>query len=179
MFSKLPFRRDPADLYYDSHFSARWLRTRIGPELFEKAFKFSVVRDPFDRLVSSYEFIRQVNTHHAHEAAKRMGFKEFLKYQKRRNLSYFRPQLYYLSDRHGNIIVDKIYRFEEFDNVLEDVCSHIGIPAPEAMPHRNSSKRASLSSYYDDEAIEMVVKNFGADLKAFGYDIPDYKGNSL
>ncbi len=172
LMSKLPLRRDPAELHYPPHVSAQWLRRRIGAERFDKAFKFAIVRNPFDRLVSSYEYIRQSDWHHAHEAAKRMGFKEFLKYQKRRNLSYFRPQLYYLSDSHGKLMVDKIYRFEEFGGVLEDVCARIGIPKPESVPHKNSSKRASLASYYDEETIEMVRRNFGADLKAFGYEFP-------
>lgn len=172
LLSKLPLARDPAQLYYPPHVSAPWLRRRIGPERFDQAFKFAIVRNPFDRLVSSYEYIRQSDWHHAHDAARRLGFKEFLKYQKRRNLSYFRSQLYYLSDRQGNLMVDKIYRFEEFNGVLEDVCARIGIPQPALIPHTNSSNRASLASYYDDETIAMVRRNFGADLSAFAYDFP-------
>ena len=125
LVSKFPVRRDPAELYYPPHVSARWLRCRIGADLYDKAFSFAIVRNPFDRMVSSYEYIRLSPTHHAHHAANRMTFKEFLKYQKRRNLSYFRPQLYYVSDSSGKIIVSKIYKFEEFDGILDDVCGLI------------------------------------------------------
>lgn len=172
LMSKFPVRRDPAEVYYPPHVSARWLRCRIGAELYDKAFSFAIVRNPFDRMVSSYEYIRLSPTHHAHHAANRMSFKEFLKYQKRRNLSYFRPQLYYVSDSSGKIIVNKIYRFEEFGGILDDVCSRIGIPNPGSVPHKNSSKRASLESYYDDETIDMIRRNFRADLEIFGYDFP-------
>lgn len=172
LISKFPLRQDPEQLYYPPHASAQWLRRRIGAGLYDKAFSFAIVRNPFDQLVSRYEYIRLKSSHHAHEAANRLDFKEFLKYQRRRNINYFRPQLYYVSDSSGSVIVSKLYRFEDFDSVLPDVCQRLGLPAPEAVPHKNSSKRESLVKYYDDETIDMVRKSFRADLQTFGYEFP-------
>ncbi len=172
LISKFPFRQEPEQLYYPPHASAQWLRRRIGAERYDRAFSFAIVRNPFDQMVSRYEYIRLKATHHAHEAANRLGFKEFLKYQKRRNLNYFRPQLSYVSEGGGSVIVSKLYRFEDFDNVLPDVCQRLGLPAPESVPHKNPSKRESLVKYYDDETIDMIRKSFRADLETFGYEFP-------
>lgn len=167
--SMLPYKRSPENMVHPPHVDARWVRTRVGPKVYDNMFSFAIVRNPFDQMVSRYEYIRKNTRHHSHKTATRLGFDEFMRYQKWNNWNFTKTQYAKITDSSGKVIVSKVYRFESFHEVLPDVTSIIGVDAPSVVPHANASERKPYQNYYDDSARKFVEVNFRKDLEYFGY----------
>lgn len=170
ILSALPYARPAEKIVHPPHVDARWVRSRIGRDVFDASFSFAVVRNPFDQLVSRYEYIRKSKNHHAHQAAARLEFRDFLRHQKLRDWKFTKTQHSKIADRQGRVLVKKVYRFENFNDVLPDVCSIIGVPPPQKLPHENSTARKPYQLYYDASSREFVENNFREDLDYFGYE---------
>lgn len=156
-------------MVHPPHVDARWIRARVGADVFDEMFSFAIVRNPFDQMVSRYEYARKNTKHYLHKIATRKGFGEFMKYQKWKDWNFTKTQHAKITDRHGKVIVSKVYRFEDFHSILPDVTSILGIDAPDFTPHANASRRKSYQEYYDDSTREFVEHNFRKDLEYFGY----------
>jgi hypothetical protein len=86
--------------------------------------------------------------------------------------SFTSNQLDYVSDRDGNLLVDFIGRFENFQSDLLEVSSRLGIEL-RFVPHNNPSPRRHYSSYYTPETEEIVRERFKRDIEYFGYEFED------
>lgn len=161
--SNLPFRENPARLYIRKHDPAYWMRTKLGGDLFGSLFKFGFVRNPFDRLVSAFEFGKQ----HEGRASAAGTFSDFLEFARRHHTRYGRDQTYFLADPAGRLLVDKVYRFETLQADLEDVLSRLHIAGE--LPHRLKTRRRHYSEYYSARDIERVKDVVARDLEYFGY----------
>ncbi|WP_416914426.1 sulfotransferase family 2 domain-containing protein [Seohaeicola sp.] len=167
--SMLPYQRAPENMVHPPHMNACWIRDRIGHDIFDNMFTFAIVRNPFDQMVSRYEYVRQNKRHHSHRAAARLNFSDFLTIQRWRNWNFTKTQHSKVADKQGNIVVKKIYRFECFSEILPDVTSILGLPQPDIMPHSNASERKPYQEYYDKSSRHFVEKHFRKDLEFFEY----------
>lgn len=149
---------------------------------YEDAFTFAVVRNPFDRMVSLYEYKRR-----KWQAANRhrqlyWGFDEWVRMcfvdDETETLGFtprfLKPCTWWVQDDDGQIIVDKIIRFEPFDeavNTLHKECQARGIPYSLTVPHlRRGRAREPYQSYYKDERTLVAVRNwFISDIEVFNY----------
>jgi len=145
-------------------------RKRMPTEKFEEYFKFAFVRNPWERLVSEYEFILNRPEHGRYKRVR--GFKkfsEFIQMQIPRPDAY---QLNMLSDRKGRFLMDFVGKLENLDQDWQTVCEKIGIPC-QALPRKNVTKRKPYQSYYDAESIELVAKHWTREIELFGYSFDD------
>lgn len=146
-------------------------------------FKFSFVRNPWDRIVSEYNY---------RDYHKNMCFKEFLTKGMPNKSNYsdayrhLLPQYDFLHDDAGNLLVDFVGRFEKLQSDFDYVCAQLGFNDTQ-LPHVNSSRKHSLmdninifksnqnkkrkkyTDYYDDETQKIVESMYLKDIKAFGY----------
>src|SRR5690242_8518562 len=131
----------------------------LGEEQFRGLYKFTCVRNPWDRMVSYY-FTPTQNP----ETWDRRKF--------RRIISSVVSMSDYLrlddSDVDSFANVDCITRFENLAEDFRAVCAAIGI-SPPALPQYNRSNREHYSKYYDDELRELVRIRFAADIERFNY----------
>jgi len=143
-------------------------RDVLGDDLFNKMFKFSFVRNPWDRAISSWRYTsfrkRQEN------------FKDFCEdLQYRENCGDFHSwhateQWIHLYDVNtGKLIVDFIGRFENLQEDFDIVCDKIGIPK-QHLPHKNATKHKHYTEYYDDETRQIVAEKYAKDIEYFGYE---------
>ena len=151
---------------------------------FEKYFKFSVVRNPWDRLVSEYRF-RKIGPPSGFKAWLLDDFPQPGWTDEYRHVT---PQSDFLFDGSGECVVDFIGRFEQFK---DDVCKALDLAGLRDynLRHINSSSRGlrrlatafglksgrgreSLLHYYDDESIEWVDKKYSEDIRRFNYVFP-------
>ena len=167
--TRLPYQKLPEKMVHIPHVDAKWLRKRVGNHLFDSMFSFAIVRNPFDQLVSRYEYIKARETHHFYQAANRLEFGDFLKHQKWRDINFCKTQYSKVTDKNGNLIVSKIFRFEKFNTILNEISSIIDIKNITEIPHENSSIRKPYQEYYTEKSIKFVEKNFKSDLDIFGY----------
>jgi Sulfotransferase family len=134
-------------------------RTALGEAGFRNLYKFTCVRNPWDRIVSFY-FTPTQNT----TTWDRRKF--------RKTISKVLSVADYLrldkgdKDPFGN--VDSIIRFENLADDFRTVCAALGI-SPTILPQYNRSKREHYSTYYDDELRELVRARFAAEIEHFGY----------
>ncbi|MFK5985211.1 MAG: sulfotransferase family 2 domain-containing protein [Pseudomonadota bacterium] len=166
----------------------------ISQQQFDSYFKFSFVRNPWDRLVSEYKY-----RHHA----RKITFKDFIfNYFPQPSWSdeycHIIPQYDFLYDENGTKLVDYIGKFENLQNDFNEVCKILEIP-PIILSHSNSSQNISrrrtdigicellkkirdklswtqklntfkhYSEYYDIETQQYVADLYKNDVETFQY----------
>ena len=158
------------DKYYFPHISANKIRRIIGEEIFSNYHKFCVVRNPWDRVVSTY-FWRIKNSDYFN-LDPGTTFTDFIR----------QSNSEILSDKHlftkGNeSMVDTFIRYENLDSELNNALSKIGLPKAE-LPNAKSGVRPSkahYSTYYDDKSIEKINQVCAWEIEKFGYSFEDLR----
>jgi chondroitin 4-sulfotransferase 11 len=90
-----------------------------------------------------------------------------------KNLDYydkpkmFMPQSDWITDTSGEILVDFVGRFENFEQDFHRVCDRLKCKAE--LPHKKKSERGDYQSYYDRESRDIIGDWFRKDIDRFGY----------
>ena len=151
------------------HLLARQIRQEVGPAVFDAVFKFSFVRNPWDKAVSQFIYMRK-----RRDLRELVGmrhdstFKDYLmRIEKVRHVQWY-GQWEFLLDDNGDLLVDCVGRFESFDKDVQSVLSRLGIVC-DAVPHEFKGDRLHYETYYDQESLEIVGHRYRRDIERFGY----------
>jgi hypothetical protein len=150
---------------FRQHDSITVAKRLMPPELFESYFKFAFVRNPWDRLVSEYEFIRRRPDHGRHSKVMKMGFEKYIVYQSKR---FDAHQINMLADKDGNLLMDFIGKFENLHDDWNRITEKLGIKNKE-LTHRKKAGIKDYDSYYTEESRALVSDLWKRDIEAFGY----------
>jgi len=150
-------------------------------------FKFAIVRNPWDRLVSAYrDKIRQPGysdseiTDGLHEGLWSFGrmFRAGMKFDdfvtSIMNIPdyisdrHFRSQYSYIYDESGTCLVDYIGRYELLGDALSHIGQQIGISFAD-FPHVRPSSRSPYTDYYTPKTRDLIAQRYATDLALFGY----------
>ena len=134
-------------------------RAALGVGRFAELYKFTCVRNPWDRMVSYY-FTPTQNT----VAWDRKKFRKII--SKALSVADYLRLGKGEEDPFGN--VSYIMRFETLADDFRTVCAALDI-SPVALPRYNRSNREHYSKYYNDEFRELVRARFAAEIERFGY----------
>ncbi len=158
------------------HYTAREIREIAGKETLQEYFKFAFVRNPWDRMLSRYSYLKKFNDH-PHEPFNPRGyyppgtlsFLQWLKGGEPHGVHPLdlRPQKKWLVDVSGQIGVDFVGRFETLEADFETICQKIGLSL--ALPHVNRSDHGHYREYYDPEGRDVVARIFREDIKTWSY----------
>ena len=149
----------------------------LKDEYLDNYFKFCFVRNPWDLMVSSYNWwIRdpkgQPRKRKIQNIIMQMSFGDFIKSEYSNQVNEVKHlgvgQHHWFTDDDGNILVDFIGRFENLQEDFNVVCDKIGIPKQE-LPHKNKTKHKHYTEYYDDGTREIVAEKYAKDIEYFGY----------
>lgn len=127
-------------------------------------FRFSVVRNPWDRFISGWKYCATTRHKSLRDALTSLP-REGHDY---RHLT--RPQHTILFDENGCLIVDYLIRFESLQQDFDQVCDIIGKPR-RTLPHYNQGNRTHYFDYFDEDSRRLFQRFFGRDIELFGYDI--------
>jgi hypothetical protein len=160
------------------HLSALQLKYILGDEEFARCTKFSVVRNPWARMVSRYFFthvesepgllekLRRGTSRKFHERE----FEPWIEKVWARHQSGERKnsQLAKLVDLDGNLLVDYVGRLEDVQATLDWVSERVGVGRM-SMPHINGTHKGHYSQYYNQATKDMVAEICKLDIEYFGY----------
>jgi len=147
-------------------------RRRMPKHAFNSYFKFAFVRNPWDRLVSEYEFILKRATHGRHNKVIKLdSFTDFIRMQSQRQDAY---QINMLCDKNGQLMMDFVGRFENLNQDWDKVCKLANIPL-QALTHTNQTKHRDFRDYYDQQSIKLVADYWADEIKLFGYSFNNEK----
>lgn len=179
----LPLREAPDRAYFRKHETAAAMRAKLGPQVFDRFFRFTVVRNPFDHAVSHYEYLKEFrNPKKAAEFAA-MSFADYLRWRTTERgpfvpiFSTLPDQAHWLVDGAGRLLVNRVMRFETLADDFAQVMDEVGLPGTRMErinPTRAKVKGRSLASYYDAGTLATVRALYARDFDLFGYsrDLP-------
>ena len=153
-------------IYYKNKFSSEY----------EHYFKFSFVRNPWDRIVSGFNYFKSGGNGSIGDSNKKKlfgdNFKKFVKnldaYCKLKNPHFLLPQYEYIYiDEKSEI--NKLFRFEQIKNEFNILRETLNLEINNLYKTR-ISKHKHYTEYYDDETREIVAKKYAKDIEYFGYE---------
>ncbi len=125
-------------------------------------FRFSVVRNPWDRFVSAWKYCPSTRHRSLHDVLADLP-REGHDY---RHLT--RPQHAILYDEEGRLNVDFIIRFESLQQDFDRVSDILDKPR-RVLECLNRGARRPYTDYFDEEARRSFLRHFGRDVELFGY----------
>jgi hypothetical protein len=170
LLSHLPVPEKPQNAFLRQHDKASWAKHKLPAEIYDSAYKFAVVRNPFELAVSSYYFRRKHLSGRRRNRARVLDFKTFLRYLERKNRFVRVDQTSWISDRHGNLIIDEVLRFETLAEQFNALVERLGLPGEVKLPRTNVNAPYDYCAVYDDEAKSIVRRLFFRDFERFGYE---------
>ncbi|MCG3169676.1 MAG: hypothetical protein CALGDGBN_01199 [Pseudomonadales bacterium] len=157
------------------HLTAQEKLRQLGRAEWQRRFTFTVVRNPWDKVLSHFRYRVQTNQSGLRDAG--MSFARWveLAYGLRDPRYYdqprmFMPQWRWIVDAQGRVLVDYICRFENLEADFAEVCRRIGRAA--SLPHVKSSiggERGPYRERYDERTAAIVAERFREDTEHFGY----------
>lgn len=160
----------------------------IDQESFDNYFKFSFVRNPYQRAFSFYNFLG-----YARIISFRTFVKKVLPEKLKEDDFFFRSQYDYLYDNEGILLVDYVGRLEQIKSDIQTVMNRIGLEHV-SLPHVNKSKgewkralgllvknpslagnisfnnnKKSFDEQFDAELKSLVADLYAQDFEAFNY----------
>ena len=151
------------------HFHAELLEAMFAPDFFD--YTFMIVRDPLERLKSEYRHSRALG-----RLDTRLNFEYWVRLMlglttcapNLRN-NHFRPQSQF------KCFNAEVFKLEDgMEYILASVCTHLGIPTPEKIPHER--KMANITFEVTSAAKARVRAVYDSDYRAFAYGDTDERG---
>lgn len=158
------------------HVDVQTARRLFGGRRLRRFFKFCFVRNPYDRAVSAYFYLRERGPSGSDDwvyrrLMKHDGFNDFAVNELQGPLTardqHFRPQIDFVADVHGHVCMDFVGRFERLNEDFAEISQRL---RPEAvLPHRNASAHNDYREYYSTASRSVVEQVYRSDLAAFDY----------
>lgn len=138
--------------------------------IFSEFWSFSIVRNPWDRMVSSYYYRQQLlEKTNKHFIPLDLSFSDWMTHkvlQDPCNYEWINQSLM-LVDKNGKIMVDDIFFFENLEEAWKRITDRLGLKV--FLSKANKTEREDFRTYYTDETAQIVADRFADDIKLFGY----------
>lgn len=142
----------------------------VGADALDEFLIFTLVRNPWDRMVSYYHWLRvQDFDHPAVGLARCLEFAEFVAHPQTRNSVRATPYGHYLRDVTGRERAALFIRLEDLAQDLAPLEAHLGFALNELPRANMSDRKADFRSYYTEKTAELVAKYCAPDIERFGY----------
>jgi hypothetical protein len=158
---KLVLERKEKIKFYN-HISAKEVMAYIGDQVWNSYYKFCIERNPWDRCVSLYYW--------RYQSEPRPTISEFINSDAPLILKKGGYELYTVD---GRLAVDKVCRFENLSEELEECRKQVAIPEMLDLPRAKSQSRKDKRNYRDilGEANRARIANlFHDEISMFKYE---------
>lgn len=145
-----------------------WGRGLAGDRQFRRYYKFGVVRNPWDRVVSLY--LRKEGI----QMRDQMDFDSFVDWIQNSSdtcihCQGIRFQADWLRDVNGKTLVDFIARFERLDEDWKTIAARLGLADTLPRDNANSERKKRYTEYYTPRTRDIIGRKFDEDVRRFGY----------
>lgn len=156
---------------YQQHMTVSELKEAVGEEVWKSYYKFTIERNPYDRLVSFYNWRK--NRFNLSVSFEDFAWAVFDRDKKYKGSTYgFSNRPFYL-DNKNNLQVDKVILFEELQEGMAEVFESLGFDGFSIgnIPSLKSGVREGRGyrSLYSKKLIERAKKEFSIEEKLFRY----------
>jgi hypothetical protein len=138
-------------------------------------FTFSFVRNPYQRLYSAYNYLKQggINLHDRKAFETHLyqfkNFKDFvlngLNEKLINEIIHFTPQSHFICDNRDNILIDFVGKYENIANDISYIENEMNFSL--SLPHLNKSNLNSV--IIDDKVKSRIFDIYKRDFKIFNY----------
>lgn len=146
---------------------------------FNRYFKFTFVRNPYDRIESAYNFLIQggINKNDLQFADTHMksyiDINDFvINYLNESSIfsyHHFKPQVWFLKDSSGKLAVDFIGKFENLHEDFNYIKNRLGIKSE--LNHFNKTKKGSYKKVFlNSEAKRKIARLYSEDFLKLDYE---------
>ena len=153
------------------HISAKTARAIYGEEVWNTYTKFSVVRNPWDRITSMWA---TKWWHQASDLDECCSFEEFIRKMRPHPHEIYNTLFYYeILDEE----MDFILRFENLQNEFTRMLSEIGA-RDTRLPFVEKREREHYTTMYSELEKRLVAALFNTDITRFGYSYQEFPPNN-
>jgi hypothetical protein len=165
---------------FRQHEPALSVREKFPGKVWEEYFKFSITRNPWDRVVSLFFWRTKKPKKYPkiylpprkpwhflvpkgiREKRIREGFSQFVE-----DIDETNDEFYFIGNR---LCVDHVIRFENLQGDFDEVCRKLGLPRRE-LPRLKTgfNTKSHYSRLYSDRTREIVGRRHRNDIEQFGY----------
>jgi chondroitin 4-sulfotransferase 11 len=174
---------------WENHMDLSRYRETLGPEILAGCFKFAIVRNPWDRILSEYNFQRKkkqradtVRLFLTKPDGTTRTFREWVEHalahpeehQPKQWGGKTSPFIHRLSPQidwvtlDDSIGVDFVGRMESLQKDIDTVCQRLDLPR-KRLSRVNWKLHWHYSRYYDDTTRKLVGDYYERDIDSFGY----------
>lgn len=161
---------------FRDHRTAQEMSDKLGRLIWNRIFTFTMVRNPWDRTHSMYNFRKKVDT-----IPQEWSFREYvLALKNREPAELFKYRGHYLGSadyvlgNNGQVIVDFIAKYENREQDLKIISNRLNMDdLGDVFIQRASPKGTHYSQFYDDETREIVRSVFSRDVELFDYEFEE------
>jgi len=141
----------------------------VPGDVLDGLFAFTLVRNPWDRVVSYYHWLQQQEFDHPSvRLAKMVEFTEFATHRQTRAALRRSPAVSYMRRADGHEQCNAYIRIEHFDKDAAPLCAHLGFE-PMLTVENTSPRDRDYRGYYTVSAREAVAESCALDIARFGY----------
>ena len=141
----------------------------VPDTVLKSLFAFTLVRNPWDRMVSYYHWLRtQSFDHPAVALSQSLDFTGFVTHRQTRATFRQTPAASYMRRADGTEQCSAYIRIEHFDEDAAPLVRHLGF-APELERANVSGRARDYRPYYTDKAARAVAQFCAEDIARFGY----------
>jgi hypothetical protein len=150
------------------HLPASHLKEQLGAELWESLYTFSIVRNPFERALSLFQFLQNNGklkgwtfTRYVDQLVRPGGFQYH---------GHYLSNYGYLCDAEGNLLVKEVFRFEDRDQAIAKIA--LATSCPEIVSSDSKAYATGhdhYSQYYDPASRRKIEKFYQDDMEQFDY----------
>jgi len=170
---------DSSGCTWYNHMAAKKIRDLIGENIWNEYFRFTVIRNPFDKLISAFYMYEKRKQHGRlskesliNRARCENEIERFRRWVKSGGKVIDR-QIYMID---GEVCVDYFIPFEDLAEGIKCICNRLTIPfEPSRIQRLKAGARPGsvpICEYYDSETEQIVREIYAWEISKFGYDLP-------
>ncbi len=161
------------------HMPAKLVKRQLPADVWDSYFKFCVIRNPFEKVVSAFHFFQWMETRGLHKmsvgpaVSEIERFRQWVAVDVGKKRTILDRACYTIGDE---VCVDYFIRYENLQHDVDEVSKRLEIETGEReLPNLVSRQRASqspIAEYYDPATRKIVEQVFDFELRYFDYQFP-------